>query len=58
MKSKLLLTSLLVISGFCFLSTVSDKEGDSAGSAKLPIYLNTSYSFEERAADLVSRFTL
>ncbi|MDA3927666.1 MAG: glycoside hydrolase family 3 C-terminal domain-containing protein [Prolixibacteraceae bacterium] len=26
--------------------------------AKLPIYLNTSYSFEERAADLVSRFTL
>lgn len=58
MKSKLLLTSLLLISGFCFLSAVSDKEGDSVGSAKLPIYLNTSYSFEERAADLVSRFTL
>jgi beta-glucosidase-like glycosyl hydrolase len=26
--------------------------------AKQPIYLNTSYSFEERAADLVSRMTL
>ncbi|HKM92673.1 MAG TPA: glycoside hydrolase family 3 C-terminal domain-containing protein [Prolixibacteraceae bacterium] len=26
--------------------------------ATKPIYLNTSYSFEERAADLVSRFTL
>ncbi len=23
-----------------------------------PVYLNTSYSFEERAADLVSRFTI
>jgi len=27
-------------------------------NAKQPIYLNTSYSFEERAADLVSRMTL
>ncbi len=27
-------------------------------TTKLPIYLNTSYSFEERAADLVSRLTL
>ncbi|RQV95389.1 hypothetical protein EH221_06225, partial [bacterium] len=26
-------------------------------SAKKPIYLNTSYSFKERAADLVSRMT-
>lgn len=26
--------------------------------AREPIYLNTSYSFEERAADLISRFTL
>lgn len=26
--------------------------------SKVPIYLNTSYSFEERAADLVSRLTL
>ena len=27
-------------------------------NAKQPIYLNTSYSFEERATDLVSRMTL
>jgi beta-glucosidase-like glycosyl hydrolase len=27
-------------------------------NAKVPIYLNTAYSFEERAADLVSRLTL
>ncbi len=27
-------------------------------SQKKPIYLNTSYSFKERAADLVSRMTL
>lgn len=26
--------------------------------SKEPIYLNTSYSFEERSADLVSRLTL
>src|SRR5574344_3060562 len=29
-----------------------------SSSEPLPIYLNTSYSFEERAADLVSRLTL
>lgn len=29
-----------------------------AHGTKVPIYLNTSYSFEERAADLVSRLTL
>lgn len=28
------------------------------GNAKKPIYLNTAYSFKERAADLVSRMTL
>ena len=33
--------------------------GDSGGMLqKNPIYLNTSYSFEERAADLVSRLTI
>ena len=30
----------------------------SASAQELPIYLNTSYSFEERATDLVSRLTL
>ena len=29
-----------------------------AQDTQLPIYLNTAYSFEERAADLVSRLTL
>ncbi|WP_043733096.1 glycoside hydrolase family 3 C-terminal domain-containing protein [Kutzneria sp. 744] len=29
-----------------------------AGGARLPVYLDTHYSFEERAADLVSRMTL
>ncbi len=33
-------------------------EHASAASAPLPIYRNTSYSFAERAADLVSRMTL
>src|SRR5882724_12221524 len=30
----------------------------STANAALPIYLNTHYTFEERAADLVSRMTL
>ena len=29
-----------------------------AQDSQLPIYLNTAYSFEERATDLVSRLTL
>ena len=29
-----------------------------AQDGQLPIYLNTAYSFEERATDLVSRLTL
>jgi beta-glucosidase-like glycosyl hydrolase/regulation of enolase protein 1 (concanavalin A-like superfamily) len=32
--------------------------GQAAGEGTLPIYLNTAYSFEERATDLVSRLTL
>ena len=28
-----------------------------SNSSKKPVYLNTAYSFEERAADLVSRMT-
>src|ERR1700731_2152313 len=31
---------------------------DAAGHAALPVYLNTHYSFAERAADLASRMTL
>ena len=42
---------------YFFLS--ANKTGESGGPiTKNPIYLNTSYSFEERAADLVSRLTL
>ncbi len=36
---------------------ISASSGDS-GTGKKPIYLNTAYSFRERAADLVSRMTL
>lgn len=43
--------SILVAMGLMALTPKPQK-------AKQPIYLNTSYSFEERAADLVSRMTL
>ncbi len=36
----------------------SSKPSDDAPKPKLPVYLNTSYTFEERAIDLVSRLTL
>jgi beta-glucosidase-like glycosyl hydrolase len=38
--------------------TMAFAPGDKVPPTQLPIYLNTAYSFEERAADLVSRFTL
>ena len=40
------------------LLTASKPSADRRSKSATPIYLNTSYSFEERAADLVSRFTL
>ena len=40
------------------LLTASKPSADRRSKSTTPIYLNTSYSFEERAADLVSRFTL
>ena len=40
------------------LLTASKPSADRKSKSATPIYLNTSYSFEERAADLVSRFTL
>ena len=40
------------------LLTASKPSADRKARSATPIYLNTSYSFEERAADLVSRFTL
>ena len=44
----------LILCGAVALATVSARAQD----AGLPIYLNTAYSFEERATDLVSRLTL
>jgi beta-glucosidase-like glycosyl hydrolase len=44
--------TLLVFLGFIFAAFLP-----LTAKAQLPIYLNTSYSFKERAADLVSRMT-
>ncbi len=53
MKKKIVSSSLII--GCMFIITAFFP---SSKNAKLPIYLNTSYSFQERAADLVSRMTL
>jgi len=53
MKLKSLKLSCLILSCFAFMAFMPAKV-----STKKPIYLNTSYSFEERAADLISRLTL
>ena len=59
MKKKILKKQLFIIAGILvILSLSANKMGDSESmGSKNPIYLNTSYSFEERAADLVSRLT-
>ncbi len=60
MKNRFLLKSVVIFSGFIvivFLAALKPAELNNQVS-KVPIYLNTSYSFEERAADLVSRLTL
>ena len=46
------------IATLAFLSLVVIAFSSSQKTSEKPIYLNTSYSFEERAADLVSRMTL
>ena len=40
------------------LMMASKPSADRKKDTKTPIYMNTSYSFEERAVDLVSRLTL
>jgi beta-glucosidase-like glycosyl hydrolase len=52
---KLKITSLLILTLVCvvIMAFIPKKE-----SPKIPIYLNTAYSFRERATDLVSRMTL
>jgi len=52
---KFKLSKIFILSLFC-LAIMAFMPGSE--SAKKPIYLNTAYSFKERAADLVSRMTL
>ena len=53
MKTKITRILLLILICFAVTAFIPGSE-----NAKKPIYLNTSYSFKERAADLVSRMTL
>jgi beta-glucosidase len=59
MKKRLIKNSFLAIAGIMIIFLLSaNKEGGSGDKlSKKPIYLNTAYSFQERAADLVSRMT-
>jgi beta-glucosidase-like glycosyl hydrolase len=52
MKAKFIRTWFLILACFAIMAFMPGSE-----SSKKPIYLNTAYSFEERAADLVSRMT-
>jgi beta-glucosidase len=53
MNAKIFRTCFFILSCLAIMAFMPGSE-----SAKNPIYLNTAYSFEERAADLVSRLTL
>jgi len=53
MKTKTIRILLLICIGISVMAFSRD-----GGNAKKPIYLNTAYSFKERAVDLVSRMTL
>ena len=60
MKKKSLRASLLVLTGIAITVLFSSNKTGVSEKKDLnnPIYLNTAYSFEERAADLISRLTL
>ena len=60
MKKKILKKYISTFVGIIIILFLSaNRAGESGTTAsKEPIYLNTAYSFEERAADLVSRLTL
>lgn len=60
MKKRSVKRNLLAFAGIVIIIFMSANKTVEPGSAALknPIYLNTTYSFEERAADLISRFTL
>jgi beta-glucosidase-like glycosyl hydrolase len=53
MKTKSVIILFLLLSSAVFMAFLPE-----GVNAKKPIYLNTAYSFQERAADLVSRMTL
>jgi beta-glucosidase len=59
MKRRLIKSSLIAIAGVMIIFLLAAKNEGAAGDqlSKKPIYLNTAYSFQERAADLVSRMT-
>ena len=52
MKTKIARLSFLILACFAIMAFMPGSE-----NAKKPIYLNTAYSFRERAADLISRMT-
>jgi len=59
MKNLLRKKTLVLVSLATALFLLASKPNDKIEPvSKIPIYLNTSYTFEERAADLVSRFTV
>jgi beta-glucosidase len=60
MKKRFIKKKFLVLAGIVIILSLSaNRTGEpDAPLSKNPIYLNTAYSFEERAADLVSRLTL
>ncbi len=60
MKRKSLRAGLLLLGGMGIMILFpSNRSGESERTSTVtPIYLNTAYSFEERAADLISRLTL
>lgn len=59
MKKEILRISILFLAGWVVLAFIpGNKSKELSFDDVKPIYLNTTYSFEERAADLVSRMTL
>jgi beta-glucosidase-like glycosyl hydrolase len=50
--------AIAVVAGTTAIAVPAASAGSAAAAGALPIYLNTHYSFEARAADLVSRMTL
>jgi len=59
MKKGILRISFLFLAGWVVLAFIPGNKSKEVSFEEVkPIYLNTTYSFEERAADLVSRMTL